>query len=134
MSSPRTPDEVRASWQEVGDDIERRRAVVDRHRFGREELAPQQLAEHTIALLAEARHLAQLADAYRSEWALLVVQAGVPMVDIAAAAGMDVTALRAELLRYVSLMELVHQRPGSRFGMDPVRADEVRALIDGADQ
>ncbi|MBN9791257.1 hypothetical protein DMP17_21995 [Pseudonocardia sp. TMWB2A] len=131
MSAPRTPDQVEGAWDEVGADIERRQRALAQHTY-RESLPAEEVAEHAVAMLAEAAHLARLAEVYVVPWALAAVRAGVPLADVAVAASRDVTELRKVLLDEVALQVLVHQRPGSRYGMDPVVAEQVRALISGA--
>lgn len=132
MSAPRVPAEVRGGWQTIAIDLDRRYiALAGRHWDG---LAAEEVAEHALALLAQGRHLQQSLDAHVVPWALAAIRAGVPVADAAAATEWDVARLREELLGHVALLELVHQRPDTKYGMDPVQAEQVRALINGSDR
>lgn len=134
MSAPRTPADVRGTWDALGADIMRRQSLLVGYRHGGAELTEDEVAEHAVTLLAQGAYLARLVDAFVVEWGLTAVVAGAPLDEVAAAAGPDVAALRIQLLSFVDNQERVHQRPGTRFGMDPVQAEQVRALINGADR
>lgn len=133
MSAPRTPAEARGGWRTIGEDLDRRYLALARHHHG-DDVAPEEVAEHALALLAQGRYLQQSLDAHVTTWALAAVRAGVPVPEVAAATEWTVAKLTAELLAEVRLLELVHQRPGTTSGMDPVVAEQVRALINGADR
>lgn len=132
MSAPKTPADVRGTWDALGTDISRRQSLLTGYRHGGVDLTEEEVAEHAVTLLAKGAHLARLVDAFVVDWGLTAAVAGVPLDDVAAAAGVDVAALRIRLLSFVDLQEGVHQRPDAKHGMDPVQAEQVRALISGA--
>lgn len=134
MSAPKTPADVRGTWDALGADISRRQSLLVGYRHGGADLNEEEVAEHAIVLLAQGAYLARLVEAFVVEWGLTAIVAGAPLDEVAAASGVDAAALRIRMLSFVDTQEQVHQRPGTRFGMDPVQAEQVRALINGADR
>lgn len=134
MSAPRTPADVRGTWDALGADIARRQSLLADCRSGGVDVPDEVIAEHAITLLAQGGYLARMVDAFVAEWGLTAVLAGAPFGEVADAAGLDVAALRARLLSFVDQLERVHQHPSMTYGMDPVAAEQVRALITGGDR